>query len=108
MRKLTSYRRTCCMCGEVFYSSRIDAQYDKPACSQKAYRQRAQQKELERKYQLDIFSFELFKQVSDRTPGIEGLLISFLHNHDQETFKEVLRIVSAVQMGVNVDELLSP
>lgn len=34
------YRRTCDMCGTVFFASRPEARYCRPACRQQAYRRR--------------------------------------------------------------------
>jgi hypothetical protein len=34
------YRRRCLVCGRVFYASRPEACYCRPACRQRAYRRR--------------------------------------------------------------------
>lgn len=34
------YRRVCVVCGEVFYTGRPEARYCRPACRQRAYRNR--------------------------------------------------------------------
>lgn len=98
-RKYTEYRCTCEICGDVFYSHRIDSKFDKPACKQKAYRDRKLKKAMERKFQLDMGVYNLFQQVVDRTPPLLPLLTEFLKDYDQDAFTRVLHIVTVTQTG---------
>lgn len=106
-RKYTEYRCTCEVCNEVFYSHRIDAKWDKPACKQKAYRQRKIQKALERKFQLDMGAYNLFQQVVDRTPPLLPLLTDFLKDYDQDAFTRVLQMLTVTQTGETAEMIFS-
>lgn len=96
-RKYTEYRRNCEVCGEVFYSTRIDARFDTNACKMKHYRRAKAAKLLEQKFQLDMETYALFQQVCDRTPALANMLATYLHTHDQDSFKQVLAMLTVAQ-----------
>lgn len=102
--KHTEYRHICQECGVTFFSPKKRAMYDKDACKQTAYRKRKFQKMLERKFQLDMETFALLQQIIDRTPALQAYLVDFLREHDQDTFKKVLNIVTVTQLGVTAPD----
>jgi hypothetical protein len=96
-RKHTEYRHTCEICGEVFYSARIDARFDKDACKMVNYRRVKAQKLLEKKFTLDMDTYALFQQVCDRTPALAHWLAEYLKKHDTDDFKNVLYMLTIAQ-----------
>lgn len=96
-RKHTEYRRTCEICGTVFYSSRIDARFDKNSCKMVNYRRVKAQRLIEQKMTLDMDTFALFQQVTDRTPPLAHWLADYLKSHDKDDFKNVLYMLTIAQ-----------
>lgn len=96
-RKHTEYRRTCEICGEVFYSPRINARFDSPKCKMVNYRRVKAQRIIEQKMTLDMETFYLFQQICDRTPALTDHLIEYLKIHDKDSFKSVLHMLTIAQ-----------
>jgi hypothetical protein len=96
-RKHTEYRRTCEICGKVFYSSRVDARFDTNACKMVNYRRVKAQRLIEQKMTLDMDTYSLFQQVVDRTPPLAHWLAEYLKKHDKDDFKNVLYMLTIAQ-----------
>lgn len=96
-RKHTEYRRTCEICGEVFYSSRITARFDSDKCKMVNYRRVKAQKLIQQKMTLDMDTYLIFQNVCERTPAVTEMLIEYLKNHDKDSFKSVLQMLALTQ-----------
>lgn len=99
-RKHTEYRHTCEICGEVFYSPRISARFDSPKCKMVNYRRVKAQRLIQEKLTLDMDTYLIFQHVCERTPAVAEPLIEFLKNHDKDSFKSVLHMLTITQSHV--------
>ena len=102
-RKHTEYRRNCEVCGQVFYSQRIDARFHSNACKMVNYRRVKAQRLIADKMTLDMDTFALFQQVTDRTPSLAHWLADYLKKHEKDDFKNVLYMLTIAQTSVEVD-----
>lgn len=99
-RIATQHRCVCEDCGTVFYANRSGARWHSAACKMRAYRRRKLEEAAAKKFQLDMETFALFQQVCDHTPALANLLGEYLKGHDQDSFKQVLYMLTVTQTGV--------